>query len=225
MSSSPARRDFIGHNVLLRAPRDVGDRRGVSPDAGPRALRRRPAADARAAVPMRLAECRRCRAGWRRRLTVAPMRCCISPRTAIRRCRSERPRSISRRTRSALVTFLEDCGADHLRLRLVRGGVRRPGGAVTPADAGQPAPAVCHLEARIASSTSAFSPSAARASAATSTCGSSAPTVRTSRRGRSRRDGCAAMAAGQREFTVRGNGGNLIDFMYVDDAVDGFLRS
>ena len=29
--------------------------------------------------------------------------------------------------------------------------------------------------------------------------------------------------AGQREFTIRGNGENLIDFMYVDDAVDGFL--
>jgi UDP-glucose 4-epimerase len=33
-----------------------------------------------------------------------------------------------------------------------------------------------------------------------------------------------ALAAGQREFTLRGNGGNLIDFMYVDDAVDGILR-
>ena len=32
-----------------------------------------------------------------------------------------------------------------------------------------------------------------------------------------------AMAAGQREFAVRGNGENLIDFMHVDDAVDGFL--
>jgi nucleoside-diphosphate-sugar epimerase len=32
-----------------------------------------------------------------------------------------------------------------------------------------------------------------------------------------------AMAAGQREFVVRGDGQNLIDFMYVDDAVDGFL--
>ena len=31
------------------------------------------------------------------------------------------------------------------------------------------------------------------------------------------------MAAGQREFVVRGDGQNLIDFMYVDDAVDGFL--
>jgi UDP-glucose 4-epimerase len=29
---------------------------------------------------------------------------------------------------------------------------------------------------------------------------------------------------GQREFTIRGNGENLIDFMYVDDAVDGFLK-
>jgi nucleoside-diphosphate-sugar epimerase len=28
---------------------------------------------------------------------------------------------------------------------------------------------------------------------------------------------------GQRQFTVRGDGENLIDFMYVDDAVDGFL--
>lgn len=32
-----------------------------------------------------------------------------------------------------------------------------------------------------------------------------------------------AMAAGQREFAIRGDGNNLIDFMYVDDAVDGFL--
>lgn len=31
------------------------------------------------------------------------------------------------------------------------------------------------------------------------------------------------MAAGQREFTVRGDGKNLIDFMYIDDAVRGFL--
>ena len=31
------------------------------------------------------------------------------------------------------------------------------------------------------------------------------------------------MSAGQREFVVRGDGENLIDFMYVDDAVDGFL--
>ncbi len=34
----------------------------------------------------------------------------------------------------------------------------------------------------------------------------------------------SALAAGQREFTLRGNGENLIDFMYVDDAVDGMLR-
>lgn len=33
-----------------------------------------------------------------------------------------------------------------------------------------------------------------------------------------------AVMAGQRAFTVRGNGENLIDFMYVDDAVDGLLR-
>jgi UDP-glucose 4-epimerase len=33
-----------------------------------------------------------------------------------------------------------------------------------------------------------------------------------------------ALAAGQREFVLRGNGENLIDFMYVDDAVDGLLR-
>ena len=32
-----------------------------------------------------------------------------------------------------------------------------------------------------------------------------------------------ALAAGQREFVVRGDGRNLIDFMYVDDAVDGYL--
>ena len=32
-----------------------------------------------------------------------------------------------------------------------------------------------------------------------------------------------AIRNGQREFVIRGNGQNLIDFMYVDDAVDGFL--
>ena len=32
-----------------------------------------------------------------------------------------------------------------------------------------------------------------------------------------------AVMAGQRSFTIRGNGQNLIDFMYVDDAVDAFL--
>jgi UDP-glucose 4-epimerase len=32
-----------------------------------------------------------------------------------------------------------------------------------------------------------------------------------------------AMATGQREFVIRGDGNNLIDFMYVDDAVEGFL--
>jgi nucleoside-diphosphate-sugar epimerase len=32
-----------------------------------------------------------------------------------------------------------------------------------------------------------------------------------------------AMLAGQRDFVVRGDGRNLIDFMYVDDAVDGLL--
>lgn len=31
------------------------------------------------------------------------------------------------------------------------------------------------------------------------------------------------MTAGQREFTVRGDGRNLIDFMYIDDAVAGFI--
>ena len=32
-----------------------------------------------------------------------------------------------------------------------------------------------------------------------------------------------AMRDGQRDFAIRGDGNNLIDFMYVDDAVDGFL--
>jgi UDP-glucose 4-epimerase len=33
-----------------------------------------------------------------------------------------------------------------------------------------------------------------------------------------------AIMAGQRTFSIRGNGKNLIDFMYVDDAVDALLR-
>ena len=34
-----------------------------------------------------------------------------------------------------------------------------------------------------------------------------------------------AVKRGDREFTLRGDGRNLIDFMYVDDAVDGLLAS
>lgn len=34
----------------------------------------------------------------------------------------------------------------------------------------------------------------------------------------------SAVRRGERRFTLRGDGRNLIDFMYVDDAVDGFLR-
>jgi UDP-glucose 4-epimerase len=33
-----------------------------------------------------------------------------------------------------------------------------------------------------------------------------------------------AILDGRREFTIRGNGQNLIDFMYVDDAVDALVR-
>jgi nucleoside-diphosphate-sugar epimerase len=33
-----------------------------------------------------------------------------------------------------------------------------------------------------------------------------------------------ALQAGQREFVVRGDGKNLIDFMYVDDAIAGLLK-
>jgi UDP-glucose 4-epimerase len=33
-----------------------------------------------------------------------------------------------------------------------------------------------------------------------------------------------AIIAGERTFTIRGNGQNLIDFMYVDDAVDAMLK-
>jgi nucleoside-diphosphate-sugar epimerase len=32
-----------------------------------------------------------------------------------------------------------------------------------------------------------------------------------------------ALRGGQRDYEIRGDGRNLIDFMYVDDAVDGFL--
>lgn len=32
-----------------------------------------------------------------------------------------------------------------------------------------------------------------------------------------------ALARGEREFVIRGDGRNLIDFMYIDDAVDGLL--
>ena len=145
-----------------------------------RRVRRRHAAHARAPVALRSAECRRCaerRGGGGRTRRCRP----VSRRQRRSgRCRRSIRVGISRANATALVNFLEHCPADHLVYRVVRRGLRRPDAVpVSPATPVSPRAAVRDLQARLPSSTSGSSPSAAARSAATSTSGSSAPTART----------------------------------------------
>ena len=155
----------------------------------------------------------------------APTRCCISPPTAIRRRRPSARGGISSRTPSRSSRFSST-------VRSITSSISRRArsttacvGAVSPAT--PVSPRLPYAISKLASEhyVRFFAERRARARAATSTSASSAPTARTSRRARSRRAGCWRWPRGQREFTLRGDGENLIDFMYVDDAVDGMLRA
>ena len=126
---------------------------------------------------------------------------------------TRRLRHLSRALSRPITSSIVSSGAvyDGLQRRRVAG------------DAGVAATAVRDLEAGLRAVPAVLLPSTAAACRATSTCASSAPTVRTKPARKITTRWLQALAAGQREFVIRGDGQNLIDFMYVDDAVDGFL--
>ena len=124
--------------AAARAAR-LGDRGGGAPDARARGVRRRSISLTHVRVgALRSDATRTAVARAARPWSAAPTRRCISPPTAIRRCRpSGRAWDLESNT-VALVTFLEHCPVDHVVYRVVRRGLRRhrrsgvAGDAVSP---------------------------------------------------------------------------------------------
>jgi UDP-glucose 4-epimerase len=136
---------------------------------------------------------------------------------------AERPRWDLESNTVALVTFLEHCAPDHLVY--VSSGAVYDGlvGAVSPSTA--VAPRLPYAISKLASEQYVRFFSERRHTPASyinvrffGAYGPYEPPRKITTRW------LLALAAGQREFVLRGNGQNLIDFMYVDDAVDGMLR-
>ena len=135
---------------------------------------------------------------------------------------SERPGFDLERNTTALVTFLEGFSADHfvyLSSGAVYDGLRGPVTPATPV-----APRLPYAIAKLASEQYVRFFAEQRKSLGSyinvrffGAYGPYEPERKITTRW------LRAMAAGQREFTIRGDGRNLIDFMYVDDAVDGLL--
>lgn len=135
---------------------------------------------------------------------------------------AERPRWDLELNTLALVTCLEHCPADHvvyLSSGAVYDGVS---GAVSPATA--VSPRLPYAIAKLASEQYVRFFAEQRGSVSSyvnvrffGAYGPYEPARKITTRW------LQALAAGQREFVIRGDGKNLIDFMYVDDAVAGFL--
>jgi UDP-glucose 4-epimerase len=136
---------------------------------------------------------------------------------------AERPRWDLESNTVALVTFLEHCPLDHLvyvSSGAVYDGLLGPVSPATPA-----APRLPYAISKLASehyvrffSERSHTPASYINVRFFGAYGPYEPARKITTRW------LLALAAGQREFTLRGNGENLIDFMYVDDAVDGMLR-
>jgi nucleoside-diphosphate-sugar epimerase len=135
---------------------------------------------------------------------------------------SERPRWDLESNTTALVTFLEHCAAGHLVFAssgAVYDGLKGPVSPATPVS-----PCLPYAISKLASEQYirffAETRGAVGSYIAVRFFGAygpyEAPRKITTR-------WLQSLAAGRREFVVRGDGENLIDFMYVDDAVEGFL--
>jgi UDP-glucose 4-epimerase len=212
---------FLGHNVLLRAPRtwDIVAVAHQTPGLE------------RFVADERLTHVRTFRGDLRNADDVARLAAAVDGHADAvlylaangdPALSSERPRFDLEANATALVSFLEGCAADHfvyMSSGAVYDGLR---GAVTPETPVSPrlpyaiAKLACEHYVRFFAERrrsvgsyinvrffGAYGPYEAERKI----------TTRWLR----------AMAAGQREFTIRGDGRNLIDFMYVDDAVDGLL--
>jgi UDP-glucose 4-epimerase len=135
---------------------------------------------------------------------------------------AERPRWDLESNTLALITCLEHCPADHV-VYLSSGAVYDgSSGAVSPATA--VSPRLPYAIAKLASEQYVRFFAEHRGSVSSyvnvrffGAYGPYEPARKITTRW------LQALAAGQREFVIRGDGKNLIDFMYVDDAVAGFL--
>jgi nucleoside-diphosphate-sugar epimerase len=213
---------FIGHNVLLRAPRSW-DIVAVSHST--------PGLE-RFVAEQRLAHVRPFRGDLRDPNAVARLAAMVGGRADAvlylaangdPALSSERPRWDLECNVTALVSFLEGCPADHV-VYMSSGAVYDGlAGPVTPATPVQPrlpyaiAKLACEQYVRFFAERRGSVGSYINVRFFGAYGPYEADRKITSRWLR-------AMAAGQREFTIRGDGRNLIDFMYVDDAVDGLVR-
>ena len=212
---------FLGHNVLLRAPR-TWDIVAVSHQT--------PGLE-RFVADQRLTHVRPFRGDLRNADDVGRLAAAVDGRADAvlylaangdPALSAERPRFDLEANATALVSFLEGCGADHLVYMSSGAVYDGHRGAVTPETPVSPrlpyaiAKLACEQYVRFFAEHrksvgsyinvrffGAYGPYEAERKI----------TTRWLR----------AMSAGQREFTIRGDGRNLIDFMYVDDAVDGLL--
>jgi len=212
---------FIGHNVLLRAPRDweivaVAHRtRGLDAFAAEHALSN-----------VRVVACDLTDAGAVARLAAEVGRADAALYLAANgdpAASAERPRWDLESNTLALVTFLEHAAVDHLvyfSSGAVYDGLTGPVSPATPV-----APRLPYAISKLASEHYVRFFAERRGTLGSyinvrffGAYGPYEPARKITTRW------LLALADGQRDFMLRGNGRNLIDFMYVDDAVDGMLR-
>jgi UDP-glucose 4-epimerase len=212
---------FIGRNVLLRAPRDWDIVAVAHQTPGLEAFVAR-----HQLTNVRVVRCDLTDAAAVRALAVESGRADAGLYLAANgdpAASAERPRWDLESNTVALVTFLEHCPVDHL-VYLSSGAVYDGLiGAVSPAT--PTSPRLPYAISKLASEHYVRFFSERRRTPASyinvrffGAYGPYEPARKITTRW------LLALAAGQREFTLRGNGENLIDFMYVDDAVDGMLR-
>ena len=212
---------FIGRNVLLRAPRDWDIVAVAHQTPGLEAF-----VAAHHLTNVRVVRCDLTDAAAVRALAVESGRADAGLYLAANgdpAASAERPRWDLESNTVALVTFLEHCPVDHL-VYLSSGAVYDGFiGAVSPATPASPR--LPYAISKLASEHYVRFFSERRHTPASyinvrffGAYGPYEPARKITTRW------LLALAAGQREFTLRGNGENLIDFMYVDDAVDGILR-
>jgi UDP-glucose 4-epimerase len=212
---------FIGRNVLLRAPRDWDIVAVAHQTPGLEAF-----VAGHQLTNVRVVRCDLTDAAAVRALAVESGRADAGLYLAANgdpAASAERPRWDLESNTVALVTFLEHCTIDHL-VYLSSGAVYDGLiGAVSPATPASPR--LPYAISKLASeyyvrffSERRRTPSSYINVRFFGAYGPYEPARKITTRW------LLALAAGQREFTLRGNGENLIDFMYVDDAVDGMLR-